>query len=456
LFDPSTTTWTTGVAFTNYSGARTYGSSVLLPLTPANNYDPKIIIMGGNSPATNTTEIIDMGASSPKWVFGPNMSQARIEMNAVILPNGKVLALGGSVNDEDTSSLSLNSDLYDPVANTFSSAGANASQRLYHSVALLLPDGTVWVAGGNPARGTYNNTVEIYTPAYLFNSTGGAATRPAISSAPASISWGSQFTVQTPDAATISSVVLVRNGAVTHAFNMDQRLVGMSFSAGTGSLTVTAPPNGNIAPPGYYMLFLLNSSGVPSVASFVQLGSQTVSPVPANLVATAGNGQVGLSWSASTGATSYSVGRATTSGGPYTTIASPTTTSYTDTAVTNGTTYYYVVAAVNAAGTSANSTQVSAMPQLSIPAPPTNLKANAGNAQVSLSWSASTGATSYSVRRATTSGGPYTTIASPTTTGYTDKALTNGTTYYYAVAAVNAAGTSANSSQVSATPRSRK
>ena len=115
--------------------------------------------------------------------------------------------------------------------------------------------------------------MEIYKPAYLFNSSGGAATRPSISSAPSSISWGNAFTVQTPDAANISSVVLVRNGAVTHAFNMDQRLVGMSFTAGTGALTVTAPPNGNIAPPGWYMLFLLNSAGVPSVATFVQLGA---------------------------------------------------------------------------------------------------------------------------------------------------------------------------------------
>src|SRR5262249_27314888 len=84
LFDPSTTTWNTNAATTNYAGTRTYGTSVLLPLTPQNNYDPKIIIMGGNNPATNTTEIIDMGASTPQWVYGPNMSEARIEMNAVI------------------------------------------------------------------------------------------------------------------------------------------------------------------------------------------------------------------------------------------------------------------------------------------------------------------------------------------------------------------------------------
>lgn len=268
LFDPSTATWTLDVATTKYGGYRTYGSSVLLPLTPANNYDPKVMIMGGNNPATATTEIIDLSAASPTWQSGPNMSQPRIEMNAVILPNGKVLAMGGSKFDEDTNTLSLNADLYDPATNTFSSAGANAFGRLYHSVALLLPDATVWLTGGNPTRGQYEQHMEIYKPAYLFQ----PGTRPSIGSAPSSISWGNPFTVQTPDAANIASVVLVRNGAPTHAFDMDQRLVGMSFTVGgSEALTVAAPPNGNIAPPGYYMLFILNTSGVPSMARFVRI-----------------------------------------------------------------------------------------------------------------------------------------------------------------------------------------
>ncbi|HEX3436845.1 MAG TPA: galactose oxidase-like domain-containing protein, partial [Pseudacidobacterium sp.] len=275
LFDPSTDTWNTNVAKTNYSGGRTYGTSVLLPLKPSNNYDPRVMIMGGGNPATATTEIIDMGAATPAWQLGPNMSQARVEMNAVILPNGKVLAVGGSLNDEDTSTASLNADLYDPATNTFSSAGANAFPRLYHSVALLLPDASVWLAGGNPSRGNYVHQMEIYKPAYLFNADGTLATRPSITSAPSTIGYSEAFTVATPNAANISSVVLVRNGTVTHAFGMDQREVGLSFTAGSGILTVTAPPNGNIAPPGYYMLFLLNQSGVPSVASFVQ-----VTPTP--------------------------------------------------------------------------------------------------------------------------------------------------------------------------------
>ena len=179
-------------------------------------------------------------------------------------------------------------------------------------------------------------------------------------------------------------------------------------------------------------------------------GSPPNSPV--NLTATGGNANVTLSWTASTGATSYNVKRATVSGGPYTTIASPSTSGYTDNSAVNGTTYYYVVSAVNGNGESANSSQASATPLATAPSAPTNLSAAAGNGQVALTWSVSTGATSYHVKRATVSGGPYTTIASPTSVGYADSGLVNGTTYYYVVSAVNGIGESANSSPVSATP----
>jgi uncharacterized membrane protein len=353
LFNPATQAWT-NVAATNYSNWRTYGTSVLLPLTPANNYDPRILIMGGGNPATATTELIDLGASTPAWNWGPNMSQPRIEMSATILPNGKILATGGSLNDEDTSTASLNADLYDPATNTFSSAGANSYARLYHSVSLLLPDGTVWLAGGNPQRGTYEQNMEIYQPAYLFttDSTGNiiSATRPTISSSPTSVSYGNSFTVQTPDAANIASVALIRNGAATHAFDMDQRFVGLSFTAGSGALTVTAPPNGNIAPPGYYMLFLVDSSGVPSVAKFVQLGAQaqtqpdfSVSATPSSQTVVQGNstsytinvtpsngftGTVGLSVSGlPQGATaSFNPTSITTSGSSTLTVSTSSTT----------------------------------------------------------------------------------------------------------------------------------
>jgi hypothetical protein len=281
IFNPTTHAWSAVVATTNYSGTRTYGTSVLLPLTPANGYKSRVMIFGGGNPATATTEIIDLSQPTPAWQFGPSMSQPRIEMNATILPNGKVLALGGSTNDEDAATASLNADLYDPTTNTFSSAGANVYPRLYHSGSLLLPDATVMLAGGNPVRGSYEQHIEIYSPAYLFNGDGTLASRPIVTGVtPGPIGYGGAFQVQTPDALNIASVVLVRPGAPTHAFDMDQRLVGLSYTTGSGVLNVTAPPNGNIAPPGYYMLFVLNSTGVPSVAAFVRVGGSVVNQPP--------------------------------------------------------------------------------------------------------------------------------------------------------------------------------
>jgi hypothetical protein len=281
IFNTSTKTWSSVVASTNYATTRTYGTSVLLPLTPANGYKPRVMILGGGNPATATTEILDLSVSPLKWQWGASMSQPRIEMNATILPNGKVLALGGSRNDEDAASASLNGDLYDPDLNTFSPAGANAFPRLYHSGSLLLPDATVLLVGGNPTRGTYETHMEVYAPAYLFNADDTPAFRPTIGSVtPGAFAYGESFQVLTPDAADIASVVLVRPGAPTHAFDMDQRLVGLSYSIGGGVLNVTAPPNGNIAPPGYYMLFILNAHGTPSIASFVQLSAAPPNQAP--------------------------------------------------------------------------------------------------------------------------------------------------------------------------------
>jgi PKD repeat protein len=271
-FNPATQSWSAVLASTNYSGTRTYGTSVLLPLTPANAYKPQVMIMGGGNPATATTEIIDLSQSTPAWQWGPSMSQARIEMNATILPTGTVLATGGSVNDEDASTASRNADLYDPISGSFSSAGANAFPRLYHSNALLLPDATVLLVGGNPSRSSYEHNIEIYSPAYLFNADSTPATRPTIDDVSSStLTYGGGLTIQTANAANISSVVLMRPGAPTHAFDMEQRMVGLSFTAGTGVLNVTGPPTVSVAPPGYYMLFLVNSAGVPSVARFIRV-----------------------------------------------------------------------------------------------------------------------------------------------------------------------------------------
>ena len=180
----------------------------------------------------------------------------------------------------------------------------------------------------------------------------------------------------------------------------------------------------------------------------------TVPPIPTGLKATAGNAQVSLTWSASTGATSYKVNRATASGGPFTTIATPSAASYVETGLTNGTTYYFEVSAVSTLA-SANSAEAMATPEApatTVPTIPTGLKITGGSAEVGLTWNASTGATSYDVKRATASGGPFTTVATPTSASDIQTGLTNGTTYYFEVSAVNSVGQSGNSAQVSATP----
>jgi fibronectin type 3 domain-containing protein len=206
----------------------------------------------------------------------------------------------------------------------------------------------------------------------------------------------------------------------------------------------------------FYVVSAYNSYGASANSS--EASATPVAPpppaAPTGLQATAGSTQVGLTWTASSGATSYHVKRSTTNGSGYTQIAAPTAANFTDTGLTNGTTYYYVVSALNAAGEGANSSQASATPAAPAtpPTAPTGLQATPGNAQVSLAWSASAGATSYHVKRSITSGSGYTQIAVPTATNYTDTGLANGTAYYYVVTALNSAGESGNSNQATATP----
>ena len=255
---------------------RTYGGAVLLPLLPP-DYRPRVMNFGGGSPGTNSTEIIDLGAATPAWTPGPNLSSGRIQLNATLLPNGKVLIEGGSLNNESPSPAGKHADLYDPIANTIGSAGTAAYSRLYHSVSILMPDATVAVIGSNPSnRGSYEPTVEFYTPTYLFDAGDQRITgsRPSVTGAPAVVGYGASFAVTYTGASSIASAVLMRPGSSTHANDMDQRLVGLcgpspqpACTGSSGTLTLQSPPNGNIAPPGYYMLFLLNAAGVPSVGA---------------------------------------------------------------------------------------------------------------------------------------------------------------------------------------------
>jgi hypothetical protein len=144
--------------------------------------------------------------------------------------------------------------------------------RTYHASALLLPDARVLVNGSGDASGaTDAYSAEIFSPPYLFDGSGNAATRPAISSAPATAGYGQTIFVGSANAASISKVTLIRIGSVTHAFNMGQRINRLAFAQATGGLNVTMPANAIQAQPGYYMLFILNGSGVPSVARIIHL-----------------------------------------------------------------------------------------------------------------------------------------------------------------------------------------
>ena len=286
------TTWTFDdvVLTTQSATARTYpstGTSVLLPLLPGASppYHARVMLIGGagvscplpatdTTPATNTCEILDLASSPLGWQWAPPMPHQRVMPDAVLLPDGTVLVMNGSSTGVADNGINpvLETDLYDPVSNTWTTLASMRVPRLYHSTALLLPDGRVLTAGKdeefNPPPFNYPEyRIEVFSPPYLFK-----GPRPVITGAPGSITYGASFDVQTPDAASITAAALIRSGSVTHSYNPDQRYVGLVIAASSGgSLTLEAPPTPFIAPPGYYMLFLLNGAGVPSVAQFVHL-----------------------------------------------------------------------------------------------------------------------------------------------------------------------------------------
>jgi autotransporter-associated beta strand protein len=188
-------------------------------------------------------------------------------------------------------------------------------------------------------------------------------------------------------------------------------------------------------------------------AAIIHLFNAAGPAAPTNLTATTGNSQATLTWSNSTGATGYVVQRSSTTGGPYATIASGVTTnSYTDTGLTNGLIYYYVVAATNSSGIGPQSAEVVASLSTQPPLTPTGLAAVSGDSVVALSWNVSAGATNYILLISMNSDGSNSNLISTTGTSYLNSGLNNGTTYYYAVAASNAYGQSSFSALVSATP----
>jgi len=256
--------WTV-VAATNTPGYRDYGSSVMYD-------DGKVLVMGGVDPPTSAAEVIDLNAATPAWRPVGSMAFARRHLNATLLPDGKVLVTGGTSGpgfNNDTTPV-FAAEMWDPATESWTTMASAQAVRLYHSAALLLPDGRVLTTGGDDIT-----QVELYSPPYLF-----AGARPTISSAPAAVSLGQSYFVETPDAANIAKVRWIRLGSVTHAFNMNQRINSLSFSQAPGGLNVVSPSNPNLAPPGHYLLFILNANGVPSIAKIVQLGGSTA-PAPA-------------------------------------------------------------------------------------------------------------------------------------------------------------------------------
>src|SRR4029077_16527837 len=221
---------------------------------------------------TDTAEIIDLNSSTPAWSYTGSMAGARKLHNATLLPDGTVLVTGGSRGSEDPNSNSkdpaYSCEVWNPSTGSWSTRASLTVSRTYHAIALLLPDARVLSAGGDFGGAS----AEIYSPPYLFN-----GARPTITSAPTNVTYGQSFFVGTPDAANIANVTLIALSSVTHGFNMGQRINRPACCQASGGLNVTAPSNANTTPPGYYMLFILNSNGVPAVAKIMRI-SGTATP----------------------------------------------------------------------------------------------------------------------------------------------------------------------------------
>lgn len=236
------------------------GTSVLLTLRPP-DYKPVILIMGGSPMAVrNSTEVMDLSAPAPGWVNGPDLKQDRVNCTSVLLPNGHVFIAGGifgipdggPVETLDTKNMAAGWQVGPKLA----------FPRLYHSSMILLPDGSVFIGGDDDGP----DPCERYFPSY-YNQP-----RPQIMNAPANVAYGTAFTIQTPQAAAIAEVILMRPGAVTHGFDMSQRAIELAITAsGVGTVDVLAPPSANIAPPGFYLLFILDGNRVPSEGRWIRL-----------------------------------------------------------------------------------------------------------------------------------------------------------------------------------------
>jgi hypothetical protein len=251
---------------------RTMGSALM--------YAPgKVLYAGGGDPPTASAEVIDLNQASPSWRTVSSMAFARRQMNATLLADGSVLVTGGTSGPgfNDQARAVHAAELWNPQTESWRTLASESRTRTYHGTALLLPSGQVLSSGSGEGGGiTFDNSdfsAQVFNPPYLFNADGSPAARPTITSAPSTLSYGQSFTVQTPDAGSAMRGTLIRLSSVTHAFNMSQLIYHLALTTTGGtSVSATAPPNANLAPPGPYMLFLINGSGVPSEAKIVMVG----------------------------------------------------------------------------------------------------------------------------------------------------------------------------------------
>ncbi len=247
-----------------YSDNGNQAASVLLP--PAQ--DQKVMIIGGGGgTATDRVNVVTFDTTTPTYTAVSYLNSARMHHNAVLLPDRTVFVCNGSKAEQDVSQSTLPAEIYNPATNSWTQVETpTVNGRVYHSVAVLLPDGRVVTAGGNPDRGSYESRIEIYSPAYIFQ------TRPTIDSAPATTNYNATITIQTSQAENIKWVHLIRPMAPTHSLDTEQRLVNLPISSSTSSsLSVQITGNRNVAPAGYYMVFIVDNNNVPSVANWIQL-----------------------------------------------------------------------------------------------------------------------------------------------------------------------------------------
>ncbi|MEA2330360.1 MAG: hypothetical protein QOH58_498 [Thermoleophilaceae bacterium] len=273
-------TWTKAP---NMIQRRLWGTAVPVPGEPN-----KIMALGGTSysliPSTNTTEVFDEANPAQGWQPASSTVIGRGHANTVLLPDGSMVEVGGGVGRDDLTPSPQHAanpeqrqiELWDPQTREWRLGPAQAEGRAYHSTALLLPDGRVMSAGDEYHGGLAGDTAEIYEPPYLHR-----GPRPTIASAPASIKLGADFGVTTPDT-NLTRAALVAPGSATHAVDMNQRFIPLTLTRRSGCVDISAPSNANAAPPGYYMLFLLNDQGVPSVAKFVRLRADGAAPAACN------------------------------------------------------------------------------------------------------------------------------------------------------------------------------